>query len=366
MKYSYFDVSNYDKNNLKELDSIRGLMAIFILGCHFFAAFGYIFPKFGIITPFKLLTNATIGLCYFFLLSGFVISYSQQNKMKKASILKYAFNRFWRLFPPIFISILLMYIFQKNNWLTISDKTAESSSWLQSLYQFKENTYLINPLYDAIYNTYIGGNVVYNCNLWAIRFEFLVPMLLIIIGPLMHYRYTRISLIIIDIFLFVWGSEKRWFWMGIMLLGPILCYYLRLLPYDRIKKWFLTLGLFFIILTNIISIESVLDFSLHRIINLISSIVILIMTINEKCKFKNILLNNRIICSLGKASYEIYVFHLFALFTISPLIIIFLKPTLGNYISIIVSYIITIIIVVIFSLVFHEKISKVCSKYKIK
>lgn len=259
-----------------------------------------------------------------------------------------------------------MYIFQKNNWLTISDKTAESSSWLQSLYQFKENTYLINPLYDAIYNTYIGGNVVYNCNLWAIRFEFLVPMLLIIIGPLMHYRYTRISLIIIDIFLFVWGSEKRWFWMGIMLLGPILCYYLRLLPYDRIKKWFLTLGLFFIILTNIISIESVLDFSLHRIINLISSIVILIMTINEKCKFKNILLNNRIICSLGKVSYEIYVFHLFALFTISPLIINFIKPTLGNYISIIISYIITIIIVVVFSLVFHEKISKVCSKYKIK
>lgn len=366
MKYLYFDVSYYDKNNLKELDSIRGLMAILILGCHFWAAFGSIFPKYGIITPFKLITNATIGLCYFFLLSGFVISYSQQNKMKKTSILKYTFNRFWRLFPPIFISILMMYIFQENNWFTISSKTLESSSWLQSLYQFKDNTYLINPLYDATYNTYIGGNVVYNCNLWAIRFEFLVPLLLIIIGPLIHYRYTRISLIIIIISLFVWGTEKLWFWLGTMLLGPILCYYLRFLPYNKIKKWFLILGLFFIILTNIISIESIIGFQSHRIINLISSIVILIITINENCKLKNILLNNKIICSLGKVSYEIYVFHLFALFTISPSIINFLVPTLGDHISKITSYIITIIIVVIFSLVFHEKISKVCSKYKIK
>lgn len=366
MIYRYFNVSNYDKDNLKELDSVRGLMAIFILGCHFFAAFGYSFPKYGSVVPFGLLTNATIGLCYFFLLSGFVISYSQQYKMRKTPILKYTVNRFWRLFPPVFISILAMYVFQKNNWLTIPGETLKSSWWLQSLYQFQNNTDLVNPLFDATFNTYLGGSVAYNSNLWAIRFEFLVPILIIFLGPLMHYRYMRVSWIILIVALFVGMSEKRWFWLGTMLLGPILCYYLRFLTYHYIRRWFLIIGLTFIVLTNLFSSEIFISVSLYRIINLISAIIILVVVLNEKCWIKKILLNNRIISSLGQISYEIYVFHLFALLTISPLLIKIMEPTLGDNFSRIVSYILTIIIVVLFSKFFHEKVSKKCSKYKIK
>lgn len=363
---AFFDVSNYNKINLKELDSIRGLMAIFILGCHFFAAFGNVFPKNGIFTPFGILTNATIGLCYFFLLSGFVITYSQQKKMRNTSIVKYTINRFWRLLPPVLISILLMYIFQKNGWLTISTKTLDHSAWLQGLYQFTADKQLINPLIDATYNTYIRGNVLYNANLWAIKYEFIIPILLVLVGPFLQYRLIRIALILFVVLSISGIHGNRYFWIGTMLFGAVLCYYIRLIPYYKVRNVFLIIGLLFIIITNVFSIYSIVGSSLLRIFNLISSIFITIIVLNENGKLKNYLLNNKIICYLGKISYEIYVFHLFVLLTLSPLILYSLEYKLGYSISVIVSYILTIFVVVVISSIFHEIVSVNCNKLKIK
>lgn len=358
----YYNVSMYDPNNFKQLDSLRGIMAVLILGCHYFATFSSPWPSWGILAPFSILGNATLGLCYFFVLSGLVISYSLQKKQSRIFLWKYIINRYLRLLPPIFFSILLMYYFQKCALFSITDEMLRRSSWASQLYIFQKHDALINPFFDIFYNSYIGGNVYYNCNLWAIRYEFLVPLLIVLVNPYVINKKVRLCINITIILLIVLLVNRRWFYLASMLLGMQLCYYIQYI--SELLKKYNTCGI--VLLLAIWLVPHLFSDTFFRLVNLFSATFLVVFTISNRSSVKKRLLGHYVLCMLGKVSYEIYVFHIFFIFTISPKIILILEDVLNYNFAIIVSYMFTIVITFVFSYIFHKYISINFGKLKIK
>ena len=368
MKKIYFDVSEYQSGNLKNLDSVRGLMALFILGCHYCASFGCPFPPFHEFYPLGWLNNATIGLCYFFLLSGFVICYSTQYKQKEIVIWKYAANRMWRLLPPIAVSILAMWLFQMNGWLIVSEQTIGSSKWLQGLYQFSNLEILVNPLKDIFINSFFIGEVLYNCNLWAIRFEFLVPLAIVLISPFLSNRRMRMILLVFTIALLVSYADKRWFWLACMFVGSLGCFYFKDNHFYVYRKFaYCVLGGGIIVMSFPKYLIMIGGESLWRYINLCVALAIIYLIVNSvKNNLCDRIMNSSILTILGRISYEIYCFHLFFLFIFSPIVIKCASKCFEEEISVLIGYASTILAVVVFSYLFHKYVSVNLLKFKIK
>ena len=314
----YYDVSSYKTENLYCLDSIRGVMAIIIFSCHFFAMSGYILPSFGNFAPFSYLTNTKLALSYFFLLSGFVISYSQQYKGRKIHILNYGVRRYLRLLPPILISVFAMWILIVSDNLSVKSIMSKSS-WLQSLpclYTEIEN--IPNPMIDSLFNVYFTGFSFYNCNLWAIKTEFIIPFLLVPINAFISYKMIRLILVLITLIGLLLTLEYSLIYSFEMILGMLLCYYIRFINYDRFRSQILTTFLILFILNSFHSDYVKNNNAIHLLIQLLIASYIIIIVVNEKRI--NIMLGW--LKGLGKISYEIYVYHLVILFTFGSFVFI--------------------------------------------
>lgn len=218
---SFYDVTSYNRASLARLDSVRGLMALAILGCHFCALFGDVFLSVGCFSPFSLAKNASIGLCYFFVLSGFVISYSQQRKQQCPALVKYAAKRYLRLLPPVAISIFAMWAMMRYFYFPLDNVQSE---WLLSFPQYNyDSNALPSPVVDVFWNAFFSGFAYYNSFLWAIRFEFLAPLALIIVNPLITRRWVQYVVVVIIVLCCGVLIEKRWFYVGCMILGMLFC-----------------------------------------------------------------------------------------------------------------------------------------------
>ena len=95
-----------------QYDIVRGLMCFFIFNCHFLAMFNFPKQSSMVLQYLKAsLSNAHLGVIYFFLLSGTVLSLSfLRKKVSIKSIPLFLLKRFLRLLPPIFFSLLVTYI----------------------------------------------------------------------------------------------------------------------------------------------------------------------------------------------------------------------------------------------------------------
>ena len=329
------NVSSYDLNNLRQLDSIRGLMAVAILGCHFLAAFSYRLPTLGVFQPFKVLFNAQTGLCYFFVLSGFVITYSLLTQ-KNISFWKFLIKRFLRLLPPVFLSIIVLYSYiilfgQPEIGTLYSD-----SQWLQDTLFLKGAS--INPFYDIFVNTYIVGDVFYNGNLWAIRYEFLVPLLILFILSFFTNKKIALSsiLFVLGLIISLGGAEKRVFYIGCMLFGSFLCVVLDSIDYHKYKSWVLVVLISTFVFSNIfIPTDSIL---VMRLLNFFLVLTVIIYIVNDNGTNKVRLLNLRILRFLGRISYEIYCYHLFFIIIVGCPLYESLKLYVNHNLAVVFAY----------------------------
>lgn len=181
-----------------QYDIVRGLMCFFIFNCHFLAMFNFPKQSSMVLQYLKAsLSNAHLGVIYFFLLSGTVLSLSFLRKeVSFKSIPLFLLKRFLRLLPPIFFSLLVTYILMGSHLIYVDNlgQTVSLNSWAKSLFCFTPSD--LSPLED-VFNTYILGHSGYNPNLWIIRFEFLVPILLLFSYKWIKYRITRYSIIVV-------------------------------------------------------------------------------------------------------------------------------------------------------------------------
>lgn len=356
IEQKFFDVSCYEKRNLHCLDSVRGIMAVVILGCHFFAMCGYSMPHFGLFTPLSILTNARLGLCYFFFLSGFVICYSQQKKRQRVNVIRYGLKRYVRLLQPIVISIFAMWLLMLTDCLSIGALLPQSS-WLQSLpYANYTHADMANPIIDSLFSTYFLGHSYFNCNLWAIRYEFILPLLIVPISGYLGYklvRYLCCTLTVLGLFFFVGSSH---FYAFAMMLGMLSCYYIRDIDFQRNKTTILIICTTIILSNWLLTSFLNKSYYLSYFANLASAISISLLVL--KWDSVSDVLDKRVFSVIGAVSYEIYVYHLCVILTLGVYLYQRIVALGGGSIAAWLSYLVTLITTIVISISL-SKVSKV-------
>ena len=164
-----------------QFDVIRGLMCIMIFNRHFLNLFDDLswMPN----TVLEFFSDSQLGIFYFFTLSGLVITLSF--KRKEQGILKFAVKRMLRLFPVVFIAILLGFIACDNGWVFLDDlgKLQSMSDWALSLYTFESSALLA---IKDVFNTMFCGFSYYDANFWTISFELYTPIAILILFKWFH------------------------------------------------------------------------------------------------------------------------------------------------------------------------------------
>lgn len=179
-----FPIENEKEVRFYALDGLRGILALSVISSHFIgSALNWSQSR-----PFS---GAYISVIYFFMLSGFVLTYSYD---KKISLIQYILRRCARLWPLHVISTIMMIIIYKYNYIT--------GQYVSGDYVFELSNFLKNI-------SFLHGVTPFHFNLvnepsWSIGIEFwvsiMVPTVFIKVRP--TYRFC-ISLFLLFCLIFV-------------------------------------------------------------------------------------------------------------------------------------------------------------------
>src|SRR4051812_11697833 len=92
----------------KQLDSLRGVAALFVFFSHFFLIFNI--NEFSVLSlqasPLGVFINGHSAVMFFFVLSGFVLSLPFINKEKPLNLAEFYIKRIFRIYPAYILAIL--------------------------------------------------------------------------------------------------------------------------------------------------------------------------------------------------------------------------------------------------------------------
>ncbi len=149
------------EHHLKYLDSARGIASLMVFGCHFLSRN---FQEKMNMHYFFFVVNGQEAVNFFFVLSGFVLSYKYIVRNKSMDIVPFYVSRFFRLFPGFFLIVLASALFQYRNelWLHFF-----KDLFVYNKYEFWEEAFLLR-----FHNKFYGPG-------WTLTFEmagsFLMP-----------------------------------------------------------------------------------------------------------------------------------------------------------------------------------------------
>lgn len=163
------------------LETARGLASVIVIFSHFFLAY---LPQFHPVaadafdgTSPGWLVNGAGAVCFFFVLSGFVLTYRYFLSGDMRVLLRGAVKRFPRLYLSCAISVLLGFVVIRLG-LSWSDPASAitGSGWLASYARADLPPEEARDIPSAIYQTVaillVPGNDHYSTNLWTMPFEF--------------------------------------------------------------------------------------------------------------------------------------------------------------------------------------------------
>lgn len=291
------------------LDAFRGIAAIMVALFHF-SVNGYL-------SKTNLLNNSWLFVDFFFVLSGFVISYGYINKIKNLdNLLFFIKKRFIRIYPlHLFMLILFVPFAIINIFMGIDLGNRFSFTY------FLENLFLIQALGFASEETW-------NIPAWSISAEFytyiLFALLLITTSNKIReniFIYLIISLISLLV-LFNFSSMKDTFHLALFrctysfFLGII-----ALLIYKKFNiKWYFEWIILALILV-FLSLHQIKSTSIYAFSSPILFFLAIIIFSHEKGHISKILKNN-IFQILGKLSFSIYLTHAWFITVIKSLSVV--------------------------------------------
>jgi len=139
------------KNHLAYLDSSRGIAAMAVVLYH------YINWKYDQHLSVKLLSmvlNGADAVSFFFVLSGFVLSYKYIVLKQPLDIRKYFITRFFRLFPPFFAIVLLDCLYWERHDLHLQSMyevfILNRDQFWQEVYLFKKTNKFYVPGWSLV------------------------------------------------------------------------------------------------------------------------------------------------------------------------------------------------------------------------
>lgn len=255
----------------------------------------------------SLIFNGSDAVSFFFVLSGFVLSYKYFQLGKKIKLGKFVFNRVLRLYPAFILTILFNYFYwmRDESFMTIyHDMTSGDNKklWRELAMVFGQHKY------------YVPG--------WTLRVEMVLSLLMPLLIVLTKYKKQMLFWMML-VLLFVGPDFVNTFSFH-FLLGMILSYYYRDISNYDFKnssfypyRWLIATLIF--LMFSIRHIDKIFPFgdTIHFILKLtkfdffhftgFASFLILLFAINNKEVQK--FLSHKALLFLGKISYSVYLMH---------------------------------------------------------
>ena len=288
-------------NRINSIESLRGFAALVVAIYHF--------PS----TSFLYLKYGYLGVNFFFILSGFIITYSYFSKINSIKDL-YLFQkkRFFRVYPVHFLMIFVVLLIQFLKYFVIEyTELPYGGKAFGDWYTLKDfilNILLLQSIFD--YGYWLSWNGV----AWSISTEFYTY---IIFGfVLLFSKNNKIILFIIllgyliSYFVF---NEQLDSLFNIVFLQCIFSFFcgsiIFLIYLIIIKKVRLNDIFFLIILLSILIYTQIYFINTTLNLNIIFSILILSVLILDKKSIILKILNYRYFVLLGTVSYSFYMIH---------------------------------------------------------
>ncbi len=299
-------MKNYT-SRLEYLDSVRGIAAMMVVVYHFI---GW---KWGDYTKYhvaSLIFNGSDAVSFFFVLSGFVLSYKYFHSDSQLNLPRFTYKRILRLYPAFIITILLNFLY----WNRAELMDGQVIGVLKDIFLFDNKDLLLEfTMVRNMHKYYIPG--------WTLGVEMALSLLmpfLIMAGrksvkilwwflPISFYLGSYISMFIFHFVLgtllsfyykeattFSWKTWKYKNWNIPILIGTCLFFSIR--HFDRISSF----------PVGYQHVADLLKLDFFHFTGLASA-VILLWIISNKTAQK--LLNTKPLLFLGKISYSIYLMH---------------------------------------------------------
>ena len=227
-----------EKPRLQFLESIRGLAALSVVFYHLLLAFWpFMFePKSPLWavrgsflrwlanSPMTSLVSGPFAVTIFFVLSGFVLSYSFFRRGRIESIQSAAVRRYLRLALPVLLAVLGSFVLCKHRMYHNGPASALTGShWLGAWYQFKPHLGGWGPngaIWQGLYGAFFTTDVGYDNVLWTMAVELRGSFLVFTVLALFGRARNRWILYYII-------AGLLWFWREIYMLdflgGAVLC-----------------------------------------------------------------------------------------------------------------------------------------------
>lgn len=209
MQKDTFSSANFadTKPHYELLDGLRGVAAILVLFYHIFEGFSFAEVQNkagdGIITT---LNHGHIAVDFFFILSGFVISYAYDDRWKKMSTWQFFKRRLIRLHPMLIMGAIIGFAAFAFVGFERWDGTTAPAGWVMTALLL---TMFMIPAVPGLPYEVRGNGEMFPLNgpTWSLFFEY--------IGNILYALFMRrISTKLLTVFTVLLGIAHAWFFIG--------------------------------------------------------------------------------------------------------------------------------------------------------
>lgn len=293
---------------IEYLDSIRGIAAMMVVVYHFI---GWRWPDYTTYHVASMIFNGADAVSFFFVLSGFVLSYKYLHSQEGMNTPNYIYKRILRLYPAYIATVIINYLY----WNRVVLLDGQFATVLQDMF-VNNNQQLWQEL------TMIKLNHKFYIPGWTLAVEMVFSLLM----PLFVFlarKDIKIIWFLIPFTLVIGGHHISMFTMHFAM-GILLAYYYpTIVSFDfkssKLYSWRYLLAIFIFALFSIRHIRRIVPFGdeydrIAKMIHLdmfhytgIGSALILIWVINTP-KIQAFL-TRQIFLFIGKISYSVYLCH---------------------------------------------------------
>lgn len=357
----------HNPNKIFPLESMRGIAAFVVLVFHFILGFAP--QRHGqeaqsaikdgnlLESPLFFLINGHAAVFFFFVLSGFVLSYKFFQRQTNDGLTESVIKRWPRLFPLAMISTVLSWVFLNLDWYAHREAAAITKSQWMGSFAYSSGDLSQMDFFDSFmqgfFYSFFRGDQSLNTSLWTMRYEFIGSLLVFGLIPILNGARKRVALILLLVTLAVCYHNHMTF--SAFIAGCFLSYYRAQVRKDTplfTSNWVsLTLAILVVFIgfnfytvhqpmfAFMGNINPVLAEKLRTIFYVTASICLIQLILNHKWLYDK--LNGKIGIFLGRCSFAIYVMHVPIMFTCGTAAFLFMLPHVGYSASVFAAFIAT-------------------------
>ena len=284
-------------------------------------------------TPFFFLINGHAAVTFFFVLSGFVLSYSYFRKGSGDGLIGSIIKRWPRLFPIALISTLFSWLLIKYGLYFYAETAQITNSVWMTRFAHAGGDFINSTFTDAFmqgfFLTFFRGDENLNTSLWTMHYEFIGSLLVFSLIPVLNGLRSKLAFIVFLIMML--AAFYISVYMCAFIMGCFLSYnrcqvndYKSILP---VNKFVLLISLFFVAIAfgytdpgiGFYSFMQISDQGMMRAIRILlhslASVILIEIILNYKSVYT--LFDTNVGRFLGRCSFALYVIHVPLIFSFS-------------------------------------------------